>query len=61
MEAYIAETDIKCAVHKPSLSDLSHEKRRRACDHLRERMTDPFEVEEHPEALINFSTGMHAS
>jgi hypothetical protein len=22
MEAYIAETDIKCAVHKPSLSDL---------------------------------------
>ena len=30
-------------------------------DHLRERMTDPFEVEEHPEALINISTGMHAS
>ena len=30
-------------------------------DHLRERMTDPFEVEEHPEALINISTAMHAS
>jgi hypothetical protein len=30
-------------------------------DHLRERMTDPFEVEEHPEALINISTRMHAS
>jgi hypothetical protein len=30
-------------------------------DHLRERMIDPFEVEEHPEALMNFSTGMHAS
>jgi hypothetical protein len=30
-------------------------------DHLRERMTDPFEVEGHPEALINISTRMHAS
>ena len=30
-------------------------------DHLNERMADPFEVEDHPQALINIFTGMHAS
>lgn len=56
-----------------SKDDDSHDEAKRAAmkrdeehvklliDHLRERMTDPFEVEEHPEALINISTGMHAS
>ena len=56
-----------------SKDDDSHDEAKRAAmkrdeehvklriDHLRERMIDPFEVEEHPEALMNFSTGMHAS
>jgi hypothetical protein len=30
-------------------------------DHIRNKMTDPFDVALHPALLINISTGMHAS
>ena len=29
--------------------------------HLRERMTNPFDVSTHPNVLINISIGMHAT
>lgn len=34
---------------------------RRLIDHVREHMTDPFDVSDHPDVLINISTGVHAS
>jgi len=53
--------------------DISHDESRKSAlkrdeehvglliNHLRQTMTDPFDTDEHPNRLINISSGMHAS
>jgi hypothetical protein len=46
---------------KPAAMKRNEQQVNDLIDHIRNKMTDPFDVALHPALLINISTGMHAS